>query len=82
MKHEHAFNNTINHGYLEGPFDFHLVQINKQEVYVYDHGKYLFKTKIPRVDPKYIDNIQELKTARIKEIIRIAKNKVGNVNLY
>jgi hypothetical protein len=82
MKHDYAFNSTINHAYLEGPFDFHLVQTNKQEVYVYDHGKYLFKTKIPRVDPKYIDNIQELKTARIKEIIRIAKNKVGNVNLY
>jgi hypothetical protein len=82
MKQEHAFNNTINHGHIEGPFDFHLIQINKQEVYVYDHGNYLFKTKIPRVDPEYIDNAQELKTARIKEIIRIAKNKVGNVNLY
>ena len=53
MKHEYAFNNTINHGHIEGPFDFHLVQVNKQEVYVYDHGNYLFKTKIPRVDPKY-----------------------------
>jgi hypothetical protein len=82
MKQEHAFNNTINHGHIEGPFDFHLIQINKQEVYVYDHGNYLFKTKIPRVDPEYIDNAQELKVARIKEIIRIAKNKVGNVNLY
>jgi hypothetical protein len=82
MKHEYAFNNTINHGHIEGPFDFHLVQVNKQDVYVYDHGNYLFKTKIPRVDPKYIDNAQELKTARIKEIIRIAKNKVNDVNLY
>ena len=77
-----SFNSIINHGHIEGPFDFHLVQVNKKDVYVYDHGAYLFKTEIPRVDPKYINDAKELKNARIKEIIRIAKNKVSDVRLY
>ena len=33
-------------------------------------------------DPKYIENAKELKNAQIKEIIRIAKNKVSDVRLY
>jgi len=77
-----SFNSIINHTHIEGPFDFHLVQVNKKDVYVYGHGEYLFKTQIPRVDPKYIDNAKELKNAQIKEIIRIAKNKVSDVRLY
>ena len=77
-----SFNSIINHTHIEGPFDFHLVQVNKKDVYVYGHGEYLFKTEIPRVDPKYIDNVKELKNAQIKEIIRIAKNKVSDVRLY
>jgi len=77
-----SFNSIINHTHIEGPFDFHLVQVNKKDVYVYGHGEYLFKTEIPRVDPKYIDNVKELKDAQIKEIIRIAKNKVSDVRIY
>jgi hypothetical protein len=77
-----SFNSIINHTHIEGPFDFHLVQVNKKDVYVYGHGEYLFKTEIPRVDPKYIDNVKELKNAQIKEIIRIAKNKVSDVRIY
>ena len=56
--------------------------MNKKDVYVYGHGEYLFKTEIPRVDPKYINDVKELKNAQIKEIIRIAKNKVSDVRLY
>ena len=77
-----SFNSIINYTHIEGPFDFHLVQVNKKDVYVYGHGEYLFKTEIPRVDPKYINDAKELKNAQIKEIIRIAKNKVSDVRLY
>ena len=77
-----SFNSIINHTHIEGPFDFHLVQVNKKDVYVYGHGEYLFKTEIHRVDPKYINDVKELKNAQIKEIIRIAKNKVSDVRLY
>ena len=77
-----SFNSIINHTHIEGPFDFHLVQVNKKDVYVYGHGEYLFKTEIPRVDPKYINDAKELKNAQIKEIVLIANNKVSDVRLF
>ena len=80
---DYDFPKYINTTYLEGPFDLHLVQTSKDEVNVYDHGKYLFKTKFPKVDFNSIDNVKELKHAREKEIIRLAKKKLSDVqHLY
>ena len=36
---DYNFSNTINLTYIEGPYDIHVVQTNKEEVNVYDHGK-------------------------------------------
>ena len=73
---DYNFSNTINLTYIEGPYDIHVVQTNKEEVNVYDHGKYLYSTKIPKVDVKYVDNARELKKAREIKIIQDAKKNI------
>ena len=73
---DYNFSKTINLTYIEGPYDIHVVQTNKEEVNVYDHGKYLYSTKIPKVDVKYVDNARELKKAREIKIIQDAKKNI------
>lgn len=73
---DYNFSKTINLTYIEGPYDIHIVQTNKEEVNVYDHGKYLYSTKIPKVDVKYVDNARELKKAREIKIIQDAKKNI------
>ena len=70
------FSKTINLTHIEGPYDIHIVQTNNEEVNVYDHGKYLYSTKIPKVDVKYVKNARELKKARERQIIRDAKKHI------
>ena len=73
---DYNFSKTINLTYIEGPYDIHVVQTNKEEVNVYDHGKNLYSTKIPKVDVKYVDNARELKKAREIKIIQDAKKNI------
>ena len=73
---DYNFSNTINLTYIEGPYDIHVVQTNKEEVNVYDHGKYLYSTKIPKVDVKYVDNARELKKSREIKIIQDAQKNI------
>ena len=73
---DYNFSKSINLTYIEGPYDIHVVQTNKEEVNVYDHGKYLYSTKIPKVDVKYVDNARELKKAREIKIIQDAKKNI------
>ena len=73
---DYNFSNTIKLTYIEGPYDIHVVQTNKEEVNVYDHGKYLYSTKIPKVDVKYVDNARELKKSREIKIIQDAKKNI------
>ena len=73
---DYGFNNTINLTYIDGPYDIHVVQTNKEEVNVYDHGTYLYSTKIPRVDVKYVSSARELKKARETAIIQDAKKNI------
>lgn len=73
---DYGFNNTINLTYIDGPYDIHVVQTNKEEVNVYDHGTYLYTTRIPRVDVKYVSSARELKKARETAIIQDAKKNI------
>ena len=73
---DYNFSKHINLNYIEGPYDIHVVQTNKEEVNIYDHGKYLYSTKIPKVDVKYVANARELKKARERKIIDDAKKHI------
>ena len=73
---DYGFNKTINITYIDAPYDIHIVQTNKEEVNVYDHGHYLYSTKIPRVDVKYVSSARELKKARENKLIDDAKKNI------
>jgi hypothetical protein len=73
---DYGFSKTINITYIDAPYDIHIVQTNNEEVNVYDHGNYLYSTKIPKVDVKYVSNARELKRARENKLIDDAKKNI------
>jgi len=56
--------NPVRHTYIDDEFDIDIIETTKGVYTAYSRGKYLFKMRNPRVDGRYISNVDELQKAR------------------